>query len=193
MPHPDPSFSAPTSGKSIRSSSGFERRISILRGSAAAVVPMVPERRVARRPENFRRRDRSCYSTSIMPKKYPRPPAATNSLPDTSPAPRSYCPGCEPDADPGREILDLHWCASHAPAYNGVDDPTVTGLEILSGSTEAGGDENRLWCQMIHHWAGSRAKAATRGSGQPASSGNPRPGAKARRTKRPPKRSRTVP
>ncbi|OLC17340.1 MAG: hypothetical protein AUH29_02160 [Candidatus Rokubacteria bacterium 13_1_40CM_69_27] len=69
---------------------------------------------------------------------------------------RSYCPGCEPDADPTREILDVRWCDAHAPTRDGSDDAVVTSDAFLSGSAEAGGDANRRWCELLH--AGSKAQ-----------------------------------
>ncbi len=63
---------------------------------------------------------------------------------------RSYCPGCEPDADPFREILDVRWCDAHAPPRDGSDDNSVSCEGFMSGSAEAGGDANRRWCQLFH-------------------------------------------
>ena len=42
--------------------------------------------------------------------------ALTDFLPDTAYVARAYCPGCEPDADPSLDILDVRWCESHSPA-----------------------------------------------------------------------------
>jgi hypothetical protein len=74
----------------------------------------------------------------------------TDFLPDTPTVARPYCPACEPEADPCREILDVRWCAAHTPAWNGADDAAVQAEAFLSGSTEAGGDDNRRWCQLVH-------------------------------------------
>jgi hypothetical protein len=63
---------------------------------------------------------------------------------------RAYCPGCDPDADPSQEILDVCWCESHAPARDGADDELMTVSAYLSGSAEAGGDDNRRWCDVLH-------------------------------------------
>jgi hypothetical protein len=71
-------------------------------------------------------------------------------LTDSAPIARAYCPGCEPNADPIREILDVRWCEGHAPAREGCDDSTVNSDGFLSGSAEAGGDANRRWCKLIH-------------------------------------------
>jgi hypothetical protein len=63
---------------------------------------------------------------------------------------RSYCPGCEPDADPCHEILDVQWCESHAPTSNGLDDARIVVEITVSGSAEAGGEANRRWCDVLH-------------------------------------------
>jgi hypothetical protein len=74
----------------------------------------------------------------------------TDFLADAPVVARAYCPGCEPGADPTREILDVRWCDAHAPQRDGPDDATVTSDAFLSGSAEAGGDANRLWCELLH-------------------------------------------
>ena len=75
---------------------------------------------------------------------------ATDHLADTPCVARAYCPGCEPDADPGRDILDMRCCESHTPARGGIDDDVVASSVYLSGSAEAGGDDNRRWCEILH-------------------------------------------
>ena len=74
----------------------------------------------------------------------------TDYLPDSPYVARAYCPGCDPDADPSRDILDTHWCESHTPARDGVADGAVTTSTYLSGTAEAGGDDNRHWCDILH-------------------------------------------
>jgi hypothetical protein len=74
----------------------------------------------------------------------------TDFLPDTPYVARAYCPGCEPDADTSLEILDVRWCETHSPVRNGTDDEVVTASAYLSGSAEAGGDDNRRWCNLLH-------------------------------------------
>jgi hypothetical protein len=71
-------------------------------------------------------------------------------LPDTPCVARAYCPGCEPNADPQQEILDVRWCESHNPARDGSEDERVNASAYLSGSAEAGGDDNRMFCALIH-------------------------------------------
>lgn len=90
----------------------------------------------------------------------------TDFLTDSPVIARSYCPGCEPEADPLREILDVRWCDAHAPPRDGPDDAAVTSDAYLSGSAEAGGEVNRRWCEMLHGPASRatrRGKAAARG------------------------------
>jgi hypothetical protein len=75
----------------------------------------------------------------------------TNYITDTPSLARMYCPGCEPAADPSFEILDVRWCASHVPPGRGLDDDAVAGATAwISGSTEAGGEDNRRWCELFH-------------------------------------------
>jgi hypothetical protein len=76
--------------------------------------------------------------------------AVTDYLSDSPYVARAYCPGCEPDADPSQDILDVRWCESHSPARAGADDEVVTASAYLSGSAEAGGDDNRRWCDILH-------------------------------------------
>jgi len=70
----------------------------------------------------------------------------------TSPLARSYCPGCEPDADPTVDILEVRWCEEHALSTASPDDVRVTP-EIM-GLNEAGGETNRMWCAAIHRPGG---------------------------------------
>ena len=74
----------------------------------------------------------------------------SHSMQDTPSVARVYCPGCEPEADPTAEILDLRWCEPHSPQRDGADDTVVTAAAYLSGSAEAGGDDNRAWCALFH-------------------------------------------
>ena len=76
--------------------------------------------------------------------------AVMDYLPDTPCVARAYCPGCEPDADPSQDILDVRWCESHFPGRAGADDEVVTASAHLSGSAEAGGNDNRRWCDLLH-------------------------------------------
>jgi hypothetical protein len=64
---------------------------------------------------------------------------------------RQYCPGCEPETDPLNEALTVWWCQDHQPTHEGRDDLAArVGLVFLSGSAEAGGEENRMWCDAVH-------------------------------------------
>jgi hypothetical protein len=75
---------------------------------------------------------------------------------------RSYCPACEPDADPIREILDVRWCAAHTPAWGGSADGLVSAGAFLSGSAEAGGEDNRRWCEVLHRESPKPARESSR-------------------------------
>jgi hypothetical protein len=71
-------------------------------------------------------------------------------LPDSPVVARAWCPGCEPLADPTLQILDLRYCDQHTPGRDGSDDSLMASDGYLSGSAEAGGDANRLWCELLH-------------------------------------------
>jgi hypothetical protein len=69
---------------------------------------------------------------------------------DTDCVARSYCPGCEADADPIGQVLVVRWCVAHEPARDGADDG-VLGLGSNSTVTvEAGGSDNQRWCALVH-------------------------------------------
>jgi hypothetical protein len=63
---------------------------------------------------------------------------------------RRYCPGCQPQADPIREILVQHWCEAHAPTLNGADDTAVGSTGEPGGRDESAGCDNRRWCELFH-------------------------------------------
>ena len=63
---------------------------------------------------------------------------------------RTWCPGCDPSADPLVEILDVHYCEEHTPARTGSADRIVAADIVITGSAEAGGEANRIWCDLIH-------------------------------------------
>jgi hypothetical protein len=79
---------------------------------------------------------------------------------------RPYCPGCEPDADPMREVLDVRWCDEHVPDRDGSDDARIAAGAFLSGTAEAGGEVNRRWCDLVHR-AGRDAPAGRPGQRRP--------------------------
>jgi hypothetical protein len=84
----------------------------------------------------------------------------TEYLADSPVVSRPYCPGCEPDADPMRELLDVRWCDEHVPVRAGSDDERVDSEAFLSGTAEAGGEMNRRWCELFHRPPGGTAGAA---------------------------------
>ncbi len=93
---------------------------------------------------------------SVVP--HPWCPAVSDIPPETPRIARAYCPACEPDADALLEILEVQWCALHVPLREGVDDARVMSDAMLTGSAEAGGDENRRWCDVIHGESARRAR-----------------------------------
>jgi len=62
----------------------------------------------------------------------------------------NWCPGCYPERDPLTEILHTHWCSGHEPSLHGSEDAHVETAGYLSGSGEAGGENNAAWCARIH-------------------------------------------
>jgi hypothetical protein len=106
------------------------------------------------------RRTGGCHR-SILAKKHPDHPRwwlALSDIPAETPRiARAYCPTCEPDADALLEILEVQWCNVHVPLREGADDARVLSDAMLTGSAEAGGDENRRWCDIIHGSAHSRS------------------------------------
>src|SRR4029450_7334288 len=94
----------------------------------------------ARRERTSRGRRRDCTGQGAM----------TEYTPDTPLVARLYCPGCEPAPDPTAEVLAVLWCQSHLPIRGGLDDAVVSASAYLSGSSEAGGEDNRRWCEIFH-------------------------------------------
>lgn len=71
-------------------------------------------------------------------------------LPDSPIVTRSYCPTCEPEADPIAEILEVRYCDPHGPVRDGALDNVVTSQSYMSGSGEGGGEDNRRYCDFFH-------------------------------------------
>jgi len=71
----------------------------------------------------------------------------TDDLKDTPFVGRTYCPGCEPDADPIREVLTILRCWQHQlEEPKGTDDervPMATGPMLGAGDAE-GSDCRRV-------------------------------------------------
>lgn len=62
---------------------------------------------------------------------------------------RAYCPVCEPEADPLKELLEVSYCnlQGHRPTFTGDADMIVAPI---SGTGEAGGESNRALCDALH-------------------------------------------
>jgi hypothetical protein len=80
----------------------------------------------------------------------PREVGMSDYIPHTPAMARFYCPSCEPEADPIGEILDVRWCESHSPLREGLDDALVGAEACVAGGSEAGGEDNRRWCEIFH-------------------------------------------
>ena len=76
--------------------------------------------------------------------------------PDTQNLSRGWCPGCEPDVDPSRDIVELRHCALHpAPSCDGLDDAgALVSSDYPSAAGEAGGADNRALCDLLHREKG---------------------------------------
>lgn len=74
----------------------------------------------------------------------------SDGLADTPVVARLYCPMCEPDRDNLAEVLDIMWCTEHQPSRDGALDRVVTPSQYISGSGEAGGEDNRRFCDWLH-------------------------------------------
>ena len=77
---------------------------------------------------------------------------------------RSWCPGCEPLADPIAEILDVRYCDDHTPGRGGSADADVPAELAVPASSEAGGETNRVWCDLLHREIPRRRAAARKRS-----------------------------
>ena len=83
---------------------------------------------------------------------------------DTPVRTTDWCRVCEPDRDPIAEpLLNEQLCANHQPDRAGSADDVVTSSAYLSGSAEAGGDDNRRWCALIHGTAAALLALALSG------------------------------
>lgn len=76
----------------------------------------------------------------------------TTDLPDTKDLSEKWCPTCQPERDPSREILSVQYCSLHAPKNDGVDDAGVIGNTSWGthyGLMDAGGSTNRRWNELF--------------------------------------------
>ncbi len=69
---------------------------------------------------------------------------------DTPDMSQEYCPACMPDLDPtigpgDGKVYMIHWCFRHQPDSGFQDTSPVHVL-----SFEAGGEDNRIWCDLLH-------------------------------------------
>ena len=71
-------------------------------------------------------------------------------LPDTEYLGTPYCPTCYPERDPLTEILEVRYCGTHQPELGGAADGQVKTQSYMSGSAEAGGEDNAAWGHLVH-------------------------------------------
>jgi len=89
-----------------------------------------------------------------------QPPDAAEQVAHTAYLTSLYCPGCDLERDPLREILTVHWCDEHRPRCDGVDDRRTTlGTAGLSALPDAEADTNRLWCDLLHRTLNDAGRA----------------------------------
>lgn len=73
-------------------------------------------------------------------------------LEDTPFLGKRWCPTCEPERDPSREILEVEYCGLHLPDKTGADDSGVTGDSSFGthfGTVESDGRHNRLMSNLL--------------------------------------------
>lgn len=66
---------------------------------------------------------------------------------------RKYCPECENNADPFKELLQEAWCALHAPKTGGSEDKTAMAklqAVSLSNSGEGEGETGRAYANFLN-------------------------------------------
>ncbi len=71
-------------------------------------------------------------------------------LADTPDLSVAYCPVCEPERDPSREVLRAYHCSIHEPSREGLDDAGVPDAWThLSGSVEAEASVCRKMAEVL--------------------------------------------
>lgn len=68
---------------------------------------------------------------------------------DTPDLGRDYCPRCEPERDPLREILRARYCEPHALEVAGIDDGKTGPAVYMSGSNEADGLDCKAMADLL--------------------------------------------
>lgn len=65
--------------------------------------------------------------------------------------PEPFCPECESQIVPNpNDRRPAVYCRRHMPTMTGHDDGAANLESYPSGSTEAGGDDNRAFCDFFH-------------------------------------------
>ena len=59
---------------------------------------------------------------------------------------RFYCPGCEPETDPIKEVVSTRYCGVHIPSAAGSEDKEYWTYQLM----EAGDVDNKKMCDLIH-------------------------------------------
>lgn len=66
---------------------------------------------------------------------------------------RPFCPVCEADIEQDTSMCEIRFCHMHQPSSSGADDDVIPASmreTYPAGSSEAGGLDNRAWCELLH-------------------------------------------
>ena len=74
-------------------------------------------------------------------------------VPESPMVTRAWCPGCDPDIDPTRELVYTRWCDLHQPGVGGAEDARVTAREgfALHAPSEGDAATCRAFAAAITH------------------------------------------
>jgi hypothetical protein len=69
-------------------------------------------------------------------------------LPDSPIVLPTQCPECSPELDP--RGYSARRCTEHEVSTRGADDARVESHAYMNSAIEAGGDDNRAFCDWLH-------------------------------------------
>jgi len=64
-----------------------------------------------------------------------------SAIPDSPMVAQAWCPGCDADVDPSRDLVYTRWCDAHQPEVGGAEDRRVTTREGFSLHAPAEADD----------------------------------------------------
>lgn len=62
---------------------------------------------------------------------------------------KSWCPTCQPERDPSREILLVQYCAIHEPSREGDADDSLGDFGTHLGEKASEGTTNKLFSDTL--------------------------------------------